>query len=442
VKLLDGGQALHVDAGGRVSHANEIIWPDHQLTLAECAEDLRPLLIRAVRDRSRSAHRLTSDFSGGVDSTVLAFLAADARPAPLPIFTYFNPVAPVLDDLLHAERSAGLHAGFDHRLVAGTALSTPYHEIQARPWPYEPNLAVVAIARARTRFAAIAADGSDLHLTGEGGDAMLSAPPGYLADLAKAGERRALWQHCLAWARLRRRPVTRLLSRCLAVGGTDLATALRDLAQAMTDWAPGRDADTWENSIGYWPPPALSWLTKRAARSLADHVRERAESAFLSAEIGVGDYATVAQLRSSAAAQRFLRAVAAPLGVRLHAPYLDNAVARACLRLPARRRADPHIVKPLLRAALHGLAPDTVLARSTKGDYTQEQYVGLRRSGAALTSLVADSALADLGIVEPRRVLAALDQARAGMPVPWPALNQLIAVELWLRAAGGRETAQ
>ncbi|MEV8410786.1 asparagine synthase-related protein [Streptomyces niveus] len=115
------------------------------------------------------------------------------------------------------------------------------------------------------------------------------------------------------------------------------------------------------------------------------------------------------------------------------APFLDSDVIRACAALPAHLRAAPPAFKPLLGAALADLVPAPVLARRTKGDYGDEDYQGARACARELRGLLVDSRLAELGVVEPSAVVAALDRAVMGLRVPFPALNRLLAAEIWLR---------
>ena len=103
-------------------------------------------------------------------------------------------------------------------------------------------------------------------------------------------------------------------------------------------------------------------------------------------------------------------------------------------------RADPWSYKPLLQSALTGLVPSEVFARRTKGDYSAEDYRGARRAITELRTLLRDSRLADLGVIEPGPVLAALDRMVTGIGVPLGPLNTLLATELWLRTMNdGRE---
>jgi asparagine synthase (glutamine-hydrolysing) len=126
--------------------------------------------------------------------------------------------------------------------------------------------------------------------------------------------------------------------------------------------------------------------------------------------------------------------------VAVHAPFLDTAAVRAALAVPALTRADPWSYKPMLQSALTGLVPADVFARRTKGDYSGEDYRGARQAVAELRALLRDARLADLGVIEPGPVLAALDRMVTGIGVPLGPLNTVFATELWLRSmSDGRD---
>ncbi|MEV8343817.1 hypothetical protein [Streptomyces niveus] len=60
---------------------------------------------------------------------------------------------------------------------------------------------------------------------------------------------------------------------------------------------------------------------------------------------------------------------------------------------------------------------------------TNEDHEGARE----LRGMLVDSRPAELGVVEPSAVVAALDRTVMGLRVPFPALNRLPAAEIRLR---------
>lgn len=401
---------------------------DKDLTLPEAANRLRLSLTAAVAARAAETRQMTSDFSGGIDSTSITLLTHQSNREVIGL-TYRSPSSPVHDDLTKAEQYVRFATGLRHHWVDGTADDLPYQDLV--PPQDNPHASSIATGPLRARLRQAAKQGSTMHLVGEGGDVVLSAPPAYLADLARRRDMTALWRHSVAWARIRQRSPLTLMRHAVVLAATSRRRALLHLAAAITRATPPRNV-LWETeAIAYWDVPQAHWLTRRARANLTAHIHAVADSSI--DDLGVGDVVTRSQLRTQMLTQRAVRDVGHEFGIAVHAPFSDSAVVRACLSLPAYRRADPTMPKPLLRLALSGLVPEPVLARPTKGDYTRSAYLGVRRAAPALRRLLADSAAADHGLIDPVPVRAALDGAIEGLPTPWGALNQALAVEVWLR---------
>jgi asparagine synthase (glutamine-hydrolysing) len=433
VERVAEGHVAHISADGVRIRPDAPLRPDYAQSLGAAAADLRLSLLRAVEARATIAKLLTSDFSGGVDSTSLSFLAARELPK-VPVFTYTNRSRPVADDVDRAHGFAKLSPRLAQYVVPGSATDLPYQEFT--PSDDEPHPAAHATGSLHARLRMAADLGSDMHLVGEGGDLVLAPPAAYLADLARHGDVSTLWRHCVAWARIRGRSPLSLLRRATLLAGTSRRRALANLATLIEQAGPGGDVPWESDTIGYWRAPHTHWLTAKARAALAGYVRSVEPPD--RGELGVGDLVTLGWLRLQTLSQRAVRDAGATLGIAVHAPFLDTDVVRACLTLTAHRRAGVTVPKPLLRAALDGLVPAQVLARPTKGDYTSEAYEGVRRAAPALKQLLATSAAADHGLIEPARVREVLDRAVQGMSTPWGALNQVFAVELWLRDQPGK----
>lgn len=445
VHRAGGGAVLHV-RGGTLRVDTDPPVPVRGTTRAEGAAALRTALVRAVSDRCASGP-VSSDFSGGLDSTSLAFLAARYSRDPVRAVVYHNPLAPAAD-LADATRYARLDPKITLTVVRGTEHTLPYQAItDAAPGGAdvaltsvlmsEPVPQTLAWRRAALRLAEVAKSGTHLHLTGEGGDAVLGAAPAYLADLARDRSMAQLLRHCAAHARLRHTSPALLARRAVRAAATRPAAALRHLATALE--RPATATLSWPDAITWWPVSgeAVGWLTTQARHGLAEIAADPLTAAALAPDAGPADVMALTELRHSANAQRYLRELGYRVGVAVHAPFLDNSVVRCCLRVPAAQRTDPWTAKPLITSALAGLVPDPVLNRRSKGDYTAEEYRGARAAASELRHLMHDSRLADLGVIEPARVHETLDRLFVGTAVSLGGLNQLLATELWLRDLEG-----
>ena len=441
VQRAGGGEALRLSISGQVRQwTYEPLTPDPGRSFEECTAELRAALETAVAARAQRATRLTADFSGGMDSTSLAFLAARSLTQPLPVHTYHHPLAPA-GDLGHAQHFAQLNAGaFSTRTVVGNGSTLTYRGLAQAPATSEPNQAAVSWARTRLRLERIAADGSDLHLTGEGADALLAAAPSALAGLVRPRSAGRLLEHSLAAARRRNQSPARVLGRALRLAATSAAGALDELAKHLEN--PADNLPGWLDAIAWWPGPgpAGSWLTRRARGELAALARAAAEDTRTEPGLGPADLTARTELRSSAQVQRQFAQVARTFGVRPQAPFLDGPVVRACLALPAHFRMHPSLTKPLLRAAMAPLVPAPVLDRQVKGDYSAEDYLGARDCRDELRRRVRQSPLLELGVIDPNAVVSALERITTGLPAPVAAFNRLLGVDLWLRRDCGADS--
>ncbi len=396
--------------------------------------------------------QVSADFSGGLDSSSIAFLAADLSAAPVAAVVYHQPLAPAAD-LADATRLASLTPTIDLTVVRGSAGTLPFAGLLATAdsgaaacgtdagcaRTAEPSPRSLTARRDAARLTVAAESGATLHLTGEGGDALLLASPAYLADLARQRALKTLWRHCGEYARLRHVGPAALATSAIRLAGTSPGAALRAIAAQLA--APAVPHAGWADLVSWWPAAqAANWLSPGLRRQLADVADDPQTARAIPAGAGPADIAALAGLRRSGDAQRQLRALGHRYGVAVHAPFLDTAAVRAALAVPALTRADPWSYKPMLQAALTGLVPPGVFARRTKGDYSAEDYRGARQAATELRTLLRDSRLADLGVIEPGPVLGALDQMVTGIEVPLGPLNTLLATEVWLRTmSDGRD---
>lgn len=444
VRRLPGGAMFRADSSEPYVVPGQQPLPDEGLTLADGADGLRAALIDAVRRRFTGQQLVSADFSGGLDSTSLAFLAVAHSSRPIPSIVYHQPLAPA-GDLAAATRFAGLDPRIELVAVRGTAETLPFAGLpvpgnagptgRALPHCPEPAQGMLAADRSMLRLAAATSVGAEIHLTGEGGDALLLAAPSYLASLARRGTARTFLRHCGAYARLRLVSPASLAARAARLARISAARALQDLAAELEHPECGRAG--WVDVLSWWQPcgEAATWLTPRARRQLAEIASDNATARTVPDSASPADFAALTDLRCSGDTQRHLRELARGFDLTVHAPFLDDEVVRAALSVPAVRRADPWSYKPLLQAAMAGLVPDEVLGRRTKGDYSAESYRGARAASGVLGELLRDSRLAALGVIEPAAVRRALDRMTAGVTVPLGPLTMVLATETWLRSA-------
>ncbi|CAL9515990.1 asparagine synthase-related protein [Streptomyces sp. enrichment culture] len=400
-----------------------------------------------------------ADLSGGPASGTLALLAAGLPGMPGTVLGHgtgagerllavtFNDLATAGgagggrdDDELERAGALAANPRLHHVVVAGGEETLPYVDLDG-PLTDEPGPSLVSAARHRARLAAGSAD----HFTGYGARQVLDAHPARLADLLMDRKRRHLVRPVAALAKAdgsvmvpaRVYAAARRLARTPYRAGLE-GLAERLLRRRLDDDGPGGAGDASLAALTWGRPgPAARWLTGEA---LAE-VSVRLQASTWRSEVGPGqrpgDFRARAALARHAADLRVLEQAAEIRSQRLHAPFLDNQVVRACRELPEALRVRPGARASILRSVLEGAGvrelPAGWGAPTSRAAAATAARTGLRVAADGLMALFDTPLLAEAGLVEARVVRKALRAAAEGEPLPLDGLAELVALELWLR---------
>lgn len=430
---------------------------------------VRDSLVEAVRARlagprfvpdpgDTPAAGVGADLSGGSASSTLALLAAGLPGMPgTPLghgseagqrllAVTFNDLATGGEQARDAELDRARRMAADPRLhhvvVPGGAEALPYADLlDGGPLTDEPGPALITTERHRRRLAAGGAD----HLVGIGARHVLDAHPARLADLLLDRRRRHLLGPATALARaegpsassafvaLTVYRAARRLARTPYQQGVE--DAGRRLLEGRFDdfGTSGLDASlaalTWCR-----PGPAARWLTGEALAEVS--VRLQDAAARPGAVGHPGERRARAALARAAADARVFEQAVEVRGQRLHIPFLDNQVVRACQALPEALRVRPGARASVLRAVLAGsgvrdLPPGW--GATTQASSTVALRAGLRSSVDDVLDLFSAPLLADAGLIDAQVVRAAVRSAADGAALPLDGLGELVATEIWLR---------
>ncbi|MFF9324586.1 asparagine synthase-related protein [Streptomyces sp. NPDC014776] len=421
--------------------------------------DLDPGPVPGMGPAERRAARgmpvpgIGADLSGGPASGTLALLAAGlpGRPGTLLghgtgagerlLAVTFNDLA-VPGREAERERAGALAANprLHHVVVTGGEDVLPYAVLDG-PLTDEPGPSLVTAARHRARLAAGSAD----HFVGHGARQVLDAHPARLADLLMDRKRRHLVRPVAALAKADGSVLVpaRVYAAARRLARTPYRTGLEALAERLLE----RRLDEPAGAVGAvgaslaaltWarPGPAARWLTGEALAEVSVRLQGATHRSGVGPGQRPGDYRARAALARHAADLRVLEQAAEIRSQRLHAPFLDNQVVRACRALPETLRVRPGARADILRTVLRGAgvgelpggwgapshAPTAAAARA-----------GLRVAADPLLALFETPLLAEAGLVEARVVRKALREAAAGEPLPLDGLADLVSLELWLR---------
>ncbi|MET7574976.1 asparagine synthase-related protein [Streptomyces sp. NPDC005492] len=390
-----------------------------------------------------------ADLSGGPASGTLALLAAGLPGAPGTVLGHgtgagerllavtFNDLA-VRGRESEVERAGTLAANprLHHVVVTGGEDVLPYAELDG-PLTDEPGPSLIIAARHRARLAAGSAD----HFTGYGARQVLDAHPARLADLLMDRKRRHLVRPVAALAKADGSVMVpaRVYGAARRLARTPYGTGLEVLADRLLHQRfeePGGAvgaslaALTWAR-----PGPAARWLTGEALAEVSVRLQGAPSRQGVGPGQRPGDFRARAALARHASDLRILEQAAEIRSQRLHTPFLDNQVVRACRTLPEALRVQPGARAAILRTVLEGAGVGDLppgWGAPTHASTAAASRTGLRVAADSLMALFDTPLLAQAGLVEARVVRKALRAAAQGEPLPLDGLADLVSLELWL----------
>ncbi|WP_079127396.1 asparagine synthase-related protein [Streptomyces sp. TP-A0874] len=409
--------------------------------------------------RGAPAPGIGADLSGGSASATLALLAAGLPGAPGTLFGHgtgggerllavtFNDLTagPAREAELERARALAADPRLHHVVVAAGEEVLPYSGLDTVFLTDEPGPALVSVARDRRRLLAGGAD----HLVGHGARQVLDAHPARLADLLLVRQRRRLIRPMTALAKSAGpsgpsflapftvyRAARRLARTSYREGIQEAAGRLLQHRAAGNGTTPNGGAVDASLAALAWcrPGPAARWLTGEALAEVSARLQESAARPATAER--PGERRAGAVLARAAADHRVFQQASEIRGQRLHAPFFDNQVVRACRALPESVRVRPGARPSVLRGVLAGSGIHELPAgwgATSQDAQAAAARTGLRSAVDDLVRLFETPLLADAGLVDARVVRRALRSAAEGRAVPLDGLAELVSTELWLR---------
>ncbi|MEU7085328.1 asparagine synthase-related protein [Streptomyces achromogenes] len=400
--------------------------PEPHLSLTQAAAEVRTALTDAVGTCTAGGGTVSADLSGGLDSTSLCFLAA--READRLVTVHWEGQDPDNDDAAWAARAREALPSATHLVLTGEESPDWFAGVGGLRLPSEEPCAWVRdFAKQTDLLRRVGEHGSRLHLSGGGGDEMFTPFPCHLQDLAATRP----WR---AWRLLNRERHQWRAGHLSVARGVLRRTSYRrwllDAAGHLTLAPP----PGFTGMLGWQPEPrAPGWATPEAVVMMTDALRTAAADSHEPLAPQRSVHCALQQVREGGNTIRVLNQTLT--GPDMALPYTDDAVVTAALSVRPLEAVQPGTYKPLLGAALSGIVPAHLLARSNKGPYDADFYHGLRRHRGELLALTEDSLLAEAGLIDTERLRRALHHHAATAELD-PLLHTL-GCEVWLRSLDG-----
>lgn len=405
--------------------------PSRQLRFAapgEYAEAFREIFRRAVLRRLRSRHPVMVQLSGGVDSSAVFCTAETLRRSlpglpPLLAMSHVSAVGSAADErqyLDDIERMYGAHV----ERVPFETIETVLADADRQMWHSEAPFYELLWPNVTAFFRRVRETGARTILTGHWGDQMV-ADQSYMVDLAGQGrwrEARAHLREFPTWftdanPKWFRRTFYRQLGRHLAPAPA--LNAYRAVRKKI--WHPQRDRAWYTEDFrkrAHWS----GWDFRKMPHAASRH----AEYVYMLCR---SRHVIHMEQNNKHAAMN---------GLDMLHPFLDRELISFIMSIPGEIVCRHGVPKAILREAMKGIMPESIVQRRWKGDTTFVENGSVARGHQELCEFMSaqDSAMVEFGLVEPSVLADELRALRVGSQrdssLSWE-ISDLVAVELWLR---------
>lgn len=370
VRRLPAGHTLVFERGALRLHRHTTLCPVPPDPNAAAPQTLRALLGAAVARRAEEGESVGVLLSGGLDSSALACLLRDQRKAqgapPVPVFSMMFREPPRSNERSHLD--AVLATGGFASTVLELDGYAPFEGFESLLATTSGPVLAPNLACMRHVAAAAAEQSITVLLDGHGGDEVVSHGYGLLDELASQGRWLALLRETRGAADNYGRSRW-VLTRRVAKRQTRLDA--RIIARLLA---------------------GLDHEAASTANNLPRHLisRDLLESSRIAHRLAAFDAART--VRSEAAQHAAVLAdPVQPYGFEVHAafyashgitaryPFWDRQVAEFCLGLPAHEKLARGWSRLVLRRAMAGVVPDSILQRRDKMDFTVHLARGMVR---------------------------------------------------------------
>jgi asparagine synthase (glutamine-hydrolysing) len=376
----------------------------------EYADRFRSLFEEAVRVRIPHGASIHAELSGGLDSSSIVCMAHKligenrVSPASLTAVTYSHPGSP-----------DGKYATLVHR---SCSIASMQLEVATYPYISGSSLGNAAPAWWAPRNAELArrmqSAGSSVLLSGQMGDLVMANwldESDRVADLLRRGDLLAACSQARAWSALLHVPIPWILWRAIRLNLPFLSPPEEDVG-----------------AIAHDRSDSLSAAARQRTRALAE---DRRSPSWRQAPIGRRKHF---RLLYEILEGRTLEVPESLYPIHYTHPYIHRPLLEFMLSIP------PEIVcgigepRRLMRLALAGIVPNSVLRRRSKASFAAVFASAMRPLALGLVDAPRRILLASRGYIDPANLEIRLRRFLNGLDCNEPQLRRIILLEYWLRA--------
>lgn len=373
------------------------------------------LLQEAIRTRTLGEHTFWAQLSGGLDSSSVVSVSATMSEAK--IIGQLGGTVTFIDSL-----GTGDESTYSDEVVKAFGLRN-HRLIDFWPWRddgegpprfCDPHPFYAFFELRRVMCKVVREAGARVLLTGLGSDHYLSAEPDFLSDLVWHGRMREALVFLSELAVGCKKSFWRMLWSHAVVPLLPFQLQTRVVSEHLR--------------IPPWLRPDFVRKYRLQNRVIVPRPRD----------VGRGQLFQSQMARALHSLDHYFARGPLETEVEARHPFLHRPLLEYALALPIAARIAPLQDKGILRQAVIGILPERVRNRSGKGGIDSRIVWAFQHENNLLRHLVRHSVLADLGCIEPRKVVDAIEGCRRGLGADEvTSLFFTLSLESWMAAQFG-----
>ena len=427
VECLGTGESITIGKES-VRRSNWWIPPEASRSSADLKDVLAEGITEACALRVQNRDIVSSDLSGGLDSTTLCFYLAEQNVELNTIFMDAN--NELNNDWRWAKRASQEVCSIHYTLPYRDVINDIINNVPAnvKYFPEGPSTTATATASVVPLQQIIQNTGSGLHFNGHAGDALFgrvsSSPWSFVHSNAK---------NKYKWLRQ-----YRAISRIPIAAMIKMLTDKRSFESELKNLSQGRpkssNTDHSDHSSWIQVPQFSAAFTPEAIKYFNNLVETSIDS-------GVGPFCSdrsihqiICYLTVQGIAVRRMNLTPAHGDIYYDSPYLDKRIVEPALALNHEERTRQKPIKPLLAKVRPTSMSLDYFQRQDKGDYTMETISHYEKILSSAKKMFENgSKLAELGIIKDSEVMRMTDTYSADGAV-YADIIDLEFAERWLRS--------
>jgi asparagine synthase (glutamine-hydrolysing) len=410
--------------------------PSEEVNLTDLSKKFKERLdfiVNKTIDTDKLAS-VSTDLSGGYDSTSIAIIAAKnlaEKNKKLTAITFKTLSKTDIEDIERARKVSEKFVNIDSMLINYSQALQSIRQIELCLTDH-PDVSILNRNKFLYILRLIQQKDSSIYFSGHGGDPGLVSKSSYLVDLLKKGNIKSFVKNVFAWAREYNLAPLQVGLEALKLSLSSYNRYFLNLKKQIVNREHKGEIKcidlSWSGS-----PVVANWFTDL----MVEYVISLCDEFILTSHsytnlVGVAN--RISDIHDEASRCRASQQIAELHGIKYIMPYLDNSLIDIYIQGDADTLSNVKICKPLLETAYSSSFPDDFFDRTMATHFTIDYLKFIRENLSEIRMMMSSSLLCKMGLIDLELFHEGLDTLDLGILDNLYSIWNTLTIELWLKS--------